>query len=118
MSKTGFILVIVFSSILWIAGTIGAYFLLKNILENNKDRFNGFVGAFLGAVLVGYIYGVVKLIIASQVSVNMKNNSRRREKCLQNIFVDAFTYEIANYFENTGPVTVNSLRNIDIAARM
>lgn len=74
MSTVGFILVIVFSSILWIAGTIGAYYLLKNILENNKDRFNGFVGALWGAVLAGYIYGVIKIIIASQLSINMKNN--------------------------------------------
>lgn len=74
MNKIGLLLVIVFSLIFWIAGTIAAYYLLKNMLENNRDRFDGFVGTLLGAVLVGYFYGVIKLIIASQISINKKNN--------------------------------------------
>ena len=82
------------------------------MVEISTDRFDGFVGAFLGAIFIGYIYGIIKLIIASQISIKRKYNSTAREKCLQYFFLDALTYEIVNYFDNNNPVAVNSLGNI------
>ena len=72
-------------------GIIGVYFLLSHVINNASENFFGFIGGYLGAILMGYLYVVIKVWIGSHLALKKKPDPRESQKCLNNFFVDIMT---------------------------
>lgn len=71
MRKGGAIVFIIIACVVILLGFAGIYFLSKKIVtDRNENRFIGVLGTFLGSVVIGYVYGVLKLLAGTYVSVN------------------------------------------------
>ena len=80
-------------------GFVGVYFLSKKIIDDNhSERLWGVLATFLGAVVVGYLYGVLKLLVGAHVG--MKSDKSRG--CIKFLFLDALVKEIVEHLEGSG----------------
>lgn len=71
MRKGGAIVFIIIACVVIVLGFAGIYFMSKKIVtDRNEKRFIGVLGTFLGSVVIGYVYGVLKLLAGTYVSIN------------------------------------------------
>ena len=96
LRKTGAVLLFLISILFLIGGAVGIYFLGKKIVDdNNENRLLGVLGAFCGSVVVGYVYGLLKLLIGAHVAMNFENASGFTKL----LFLDDLTYEVVKHFK-------------------
>ena len=65
--------------------------IVGDLIEN---RLFGVLGTFIGSVVIGYVYGALKLLAGTYVSINKE----RAGKCIKILFMEVLTDEVASHF--------------------
>ena len=90
------VLLIIVSVVIGILGFVGIYYMTKKIvvIDNNSNRMVGVLTTFIGSLILGYIYGVLKLLVSTHVAINKSKSG----KCIKILFLDLLTLKVVNYF--------------------
>lgn len=73
----GAVLLIVMSLIIGALGFVGIYYMTKKILDDRQsDRLMGVLAAFIGSLVIGYVYGLLKLLVGTHVAMNKEKSGK------------------------------------------
>ena len=76
----------------------------KIVDDKHSDRLFGVLATIIGSLIIGLIYGVLKLLVGSYVAMNKKNSG----SCIKILFLDVLTDDIVGHFDTAYNSTNNS----------
>lgn len=88
MRKIGGILLLAIAVLVFIIGIIGIFFMGKKIVDDkNSERLAGVIGTFFASLIIGYGYGVLKILVGTHVAMN----SEKSRNWIKFLFLDVLT---------------------------